>query len=66
MTPITSPSRILVTGANGYVATWVVKVILDKGHTVIGTVRSPSKGEYLRKLFGDKFSYTLVPDIGEV
>ncbi|KAF9507606.1 hypothetical protein BS47DRAFT_1385067 [Hydnum rufescens UP504] len=65
MTPITSPSRILVTGANGYIATWIIKAILDNGHTVIGTVRSSSKGEYLRKLFGDKFSYTLVPNIGE-
>jgi len=65
MAPITSPSKILVTGASGYIAAWVVKSILDKGHHVIGTVRSPSKGEYLQKLFGDKFSYVIVEDIAK-
>jgi nucleoside-diphosphate-sugar epimerase len=66
MAPITSPSKILVTGASGYIAAWVVKSILDNGHQVIGTVRSPSKGEYLQNQFGDKFSYVIVEDIGKV
>ncbi|HBH24114.1 MAG TPA: diaminohydroxyphosphoribosylaminopyrimidine deaminase [Cytophagales bacterium] len=31
---------ILVTGASGYIASWIVKYLLEKGHTVHGTVRS--------------------------
>lgn len=45
--------KILVTGANGYVASWVVKRLLDEGHTVHATVRNPnnkSKIEHLEQL----------------
>ncbi len=31
---------LLVTGASGYLASWVVKQLLDQGHVVHGTVRS--------------------------
>jgi nucleoside-diphosphate-sugar epimerase len=34
---------ILVTGASGYVAGWIIKDLLDAGHTVHGTVRDPNK-----------------------
>lgn len=33
---------VLVTGANGYVASWIVKELLDAGCTVHATVRDPS------------------------
>lgn len=33
--------RICVTGAGGYVASWVVKLLLSKGYKVHGTVRDP-------------------------
>jgi len=32
--------KILVTGAAGYLASWIVKQLIDIGHTVHGTVRS--------------------------
>ncbi|MGJ8668681.1 MAG: SDR family oxidoreductase [Oceanococcus sp.] len=32
---------VLVTGANGYIASWVVKYLLDDGLTVHATVRNP-------------------------
>ena len=31
---------VLVTGASGYIATWVVKRLLEAGYRVRGTVRS--------------------------
>lgn len=31
---------IVVTGAAGYLASWVVKQLIEKGHKVHGTVRS--------------------------
>ncbi|MBB3045783.1 dihydroflavonol-4-reductase [Litorivivens lipolytica] len=33
--------HVLVTGANGYVASWVVKAFLEAGHHVRATVRNP-------------------------
>ena len=35
------PATVLVTGASGYIAGWIVKALLDQGHTVHGTVRNP-------------------------
>lgn len=33
--------KVLVTGASGYVAGWIVKKLLDEGHTVHAAVRNP-------------------------
>lgn len=55
-TTITDEDLILVTGASGYVATHIVKQLLDKGYRVRGTVRSlknEKKVAPLRSL-GDK------------
>lgn len=44
---------VLVTGASGYVASWLVKTLLDQGITVHGTVRDPeneSKVNHLKRL----------------
>ncbi|CAE6476773.1 unnamed protein product [Rhizoctonia solani] len=63
---IQSPAKILLTGANGYYAVYVIKDLLERGYNVIGTVRSEPKGEDLVKLFSShpgKFSYAVVPDI---
>ncbi|PWA43648.1 bifunctional polymyxin resistance protein, ArnA [Artemisia annua] len=46
-------NRVCVTGAGGYVASWVVKLLLSKGYTVHGTVRDPcneEKNGHLKKL----------------
>ncbi len=41
---------VLVTGASGYVASWIVRYLLEDGHTVRGTVRNPDKPEHLHAL----------------
>ena len=44
---------VLVTGANGYVASWIVKKLIDEGHTVHATVRNindTSKTVHLKSL----------------
>jgi len=69
MAPVSAPAKVLVTGASGFIAIWVIKSLLDQGYTVVGTVRSHSKGEYLQLLLEkdsnnkDKFSYVIVEDI---
>ena len=66
------PSRVLVTGASGFVAIHVCKSLLDRGYHAIGTVRSVAKGEYLKSLFAKlgsdaaNFSYVIVPDMEAV
>ncbi|CAO2187743.1 unnamed protein product [Urochloa humidicola] len=42
---------VCVTGASGFIASWLVKLLLEKGYTVRGTVRNPdddAKNAHLR------------------
>lgn len=39
---------VCVTGASGYIASWIVKFLLQRGYTVRATVRDPS--QFLSKL----------------
>ena len=39
------PGPVLVTGANGYVASWLVKRLLERGFDVHATVRDPHDPE---------------------
>ncbi len=41
---------ILVTGANGYIASWLVKKLLDKGFTVHAAVRNPDDKDKIAHL----------------
>lgn len=38
-----SQDPVLVTGASGYIASWIVNDLIERGHTVHGTVRDPAK-----------------------
>ncbi|KAJ3517039.1 hypothetical protein NLJ89_g757 [Agrocybe chaxingu] len=69
--PTVSPSsiatpRVLVTGANGYIAMWMIRTLLEEGYTVRGAVRSDVKGRKLREYFGpyeDRVEWVVVEDI---
>nr|GEV61219.1 tetraketide alpha-pyrone reductase 1-like [Tanacetum cinerariifolium] len=48
---------VCVTGASGFIASWLVKLLLDRGYTVHATVRSlddPKKTDHLLALDGAK------------
>ena len=67
-TKMSSPSEqtILVTGANSYVAGHVIRVALEKGYHVRGTVRSEGSTAKVRANFaayGSKLTFGIVPDI---
>lgn len=67
--PAISSGKVLVTGANGFIAVWVVKTLLEQGFAVRGTVRSESKAAHLRETFasyGDKLEIVIVEDITKV
>ncbi|CAM1501447.1 Fc.00g034310.m01.CDS01 [Cosmosporella sp. VM-42] len=60
MTTLANPvipkgSRILITGANGWVGSQVVNQFLASGYKVRGTVRDPVKTEWLVALFDGKY-----------
>ena len=53
MTQIDKSKPVLVTGANGYVASWLVKRLLEDGITVHAAVRNPGdekKIEHLKEM----------------
>lgn len=43
-------TTVLVTGASGYIAGWIVKYLLEEGHTVHATVRDPEKASSVAHL----------------
>lgn len=43
MTEFESDAPVCVTGASGYIAGWIVRYLLEAGHTVHATVRDPEK-----------------------
>ena len=70
--PAVEPSgntKVFVSGANGYIAMWVVRILLEQGYTVRGAVRSVEKGKRLREYFhsyGNKVEWVVVGDITKV
>lgn len=57
---------VLVTGANGFVGFHVVSTLLQRGYSVVGTVRSEAKTTYLKNAFKDhldRLSFAIVEDI---
>ena len=62
-------SKVLVTGANGFVAIYVVQRLLQEGYSVRGAVRNAARGVHLKKVFaeyGDKLEIVTVEDITKV
>ncbi|KAL3736883.1 hypothetical protein ACJRO7_025766 [Eucalyptus globulus] len=54
---------VRVTGAGGFIASWIVKLLLEKGYNVKGTVRNPAgdpKNAHLRELDGAEERLTLL------
>src|SRR4051812_5647887 len=63
-------SLVVVTGANGFIASHVVDQLLQAGFRVRGTVRSTKRGgwtvDYFNGKYGDgKFELIEVPEMGD-
>ena len=54
---------ILVTGANGYIASVAIQVFLQRGYRVRGTVRSIASNAWMMGYFGPKFELVEIPDL---
>ncbi|KAH9941821.1 NAD(P)-binding protein [Epithele typhae] len=66
MPAIQAPSKVLVTGANGFIAGWIIKDLLTHGFSVRGVIRAEGKGDALRTALTEnveKLEFVVVPDI---
>jgi nucleoside-diphosphate-sugar epimerase len=71
MPSVDKGSKVLVSGANGYIGMWIVRTLLERGFAVRGSVRTEDKGKFVIQYFkslghGDKFEVALVDDIAMV
>lgn len=59
---------VLVTGATGFIAQWVIRYLLEEDYDVIGTVRTAEKANKLHEQFKktSKLSFEIVPDISKL
>jgi nucleoside-diphosphate-sugar epimerase len=60
---------VLVTGANGFLGTWLVGTLLEKGYSVRAVVRDVEKGSHLLEKyagFGRRLSLTIVKEMEKV
>lgn len=48
---INQAAPVLVTGASGYIASWLVRYLLEAGHTVHATVRDPARADSVKHLY---------------
>lgn len=63
--PAVDSGKVLVTGGNGFVGSWVVESLLKQGYAVHAVVRSADKGGHLTQRFasyGDKLEINVVQD----
>ncbi|KAF9871183.1 nad dependent epimerase [Colletotrichum karsti] len=64
------PHRVLLTGANGFIAQHILAQFLEAGHSVRAVVRSQSSVDQLRTTFASyvpaQLDFALVPDITTV
>lgn len=61
---------VLVTGASGYIASWISLYLLEQGYSIRGTTRNAKKGQWMKDMYKergfDKFDFVIVSDLENV
>ncbi|KAI0777501.1 hypothetical protein BD413DRAFT_639714, partial [Trametes elegans] len=66
--PAVSSGKVMVTGASGFIASWIVQGFPEHGFSVRGTVRTHAKGAQLLETFKkhkEQVRYVIVEDIAK-
>ncbi|KAJ0297075.1 hypothetical protein COL516b_010978 [Colletotrichum fioriniae] len=62
-------TRVLLTGGSGFIATHILKLLLERGHSVVTSVRSQAKADAIKQSYpdigADKLSFAIVPDVAQ-
>lgn len=58
----TPGSKVLITGASGYIATHIVNLLFTQGYEIVGTVRSAAKGDWIANRYPG-FKYEILEDL---
>lgn len=58
----TPGSKVLITGASGYIAVYIVGILFSQGYEVVDTVRSAAKGDWLAERYPG-FKYEIFEDL---
>ncbi|KAI0754379.1 NAD(P)-binding protein [Daedaleopsis nitida] len=64
--PAITTGRVLITGANGFIAGWIAKTLLERGSLVRGTIRSAEKAARIREALSAReqdLEFVVVEDI---
>ncbi|KAJ3540763.1 hypothetical protein NMY22_g4161 [Coprinellus aureogranulatus] len=66
--PPNSNAKILITGASGFVGQWVLRTLLDRGHTARVAVRSDAKAKKVKEVFSEdvsKLEFVVIEDMSK-
>lgn len=61
-------TRVLLSGGSGFIAAHTLDILLERGHSVVTTVRTQEKADKIKEQYpkyGDKLSFAIVPDIAQ-
>lgn len=64
--PAITTGKVLITGANGFIAGWIAKTLLERGFQVRGTIRSMEKATAIREALSAReqdLEFVVVEDI---
>ena len=68
MPTISKGDKVLVSGADGYIAMWATRFLLERGYSVRGTVRNQPQAKFLEGFFsalgyGHRLEVVIIQDI---
>lgn len=62
-------TRVLLTGGSGFIAAHTLDILLERGHSVVATVRTQEKADKIKEQYhgkyADSLSFAIVPDIAQ-
>jgi len=69
-TALSEMTRVLLTGGSGFIAAHTLKLLLERGHFVVTTVRTQAKADKIKSVYrsySDKglLDFAIVPDIAD-